>query len=242
MQQVSSDVEICCVVTKPLVLQRPVPGESQPNIQGDSMAPSFWSCTSDFTNTGTGDSKNSETTGPLSLHLAASQENILCGESESQRFGTLDPVMQASGRKKPPVEENTCSSPKENSTPSSKPGCSCFFRSKAESLPEAVSRAELPSTEHPEQANFSQRILDLPRTADKNRTHLQPDSDERPHDTAAIAFQKPPVTLRSPEFKTYTATPPKTYKKRGLEMMRKQTRIEYDDTSSDDEDRLVIEI
>ncbi|KAM8996365.1 zinc finger protein 831 isoform 3-T4 [Ara ararauna] len=242
MQQVSSDVEICCVVTQPLALQRPVPADSQPNIQGDPMAPSFWSCTSDFTNTATGDSKNSETTGPLSLHLEASQENILCGESECQRFGTLDPVMQASGRKKPPVEENTCSSPKENSTPSSKPGCSSFFRSKAESLPEAVSRAELPSTEHPEQASFSQRILDLSRSADNNRTHLQPDSNGRPHDTAATAFKESPITLRSPEFKTYTATPSKTYKKRGLEMMRKQTRIEYDDISSDDEDRLVIEI
>lgn len=151
-------------------------------------------------------------------------------------------MIQASGRKKPPVEENTCPSPKENSTPSSKPGCSSFFRSKAESLSEAVSRAELPSTGHPEKANFSQRILDLPGSAAKNRTRLQPDSDGTPHDTAATAFKKPPVTLRSSEFKTYAATPSKTYKKRGLEMMRKQTRIEYDDTSSDDEDRLVIEI
>ncbi|XP_010008761.1 PREDICTED: zinc finger protein 831 [Nestor notabilis] len=242
MQQVSSDVEICCVVTQPLVVQRPVPGESQPDVQGDSMAPSFWSCTSDFTNTGTGDSTNSETPGPLSLHLEASQENILHGESESQRFGTLDPLTQASGRKKPPAEENTCPSPKENSTPSSKPGCSSFFRSKAESLPEAASRAELPGTEHPEKANFSQRILNLPGSAAKNGTRLQPGSGGRPHDTAATAFKKPPVTLRSPEFKTCAATPSRTYKKRGLEMMRKQTRIEYDDTSSDDEDRLVIEI
>ncbi|XP_004460222.1 zinc finger protein 831 [Dasypus novemcinctus] len=36
--------------------------------------------------------------------------------------------------------------------------------------------------------------------------------------------------------------PSKTIKKRSLEGMRKQTRVEFSDTSSDDEDRLVIEI
>ncbi|KFP51972.1 hypothetical protein N323_08976, partial [Cathartes aura] len=174
MQQVSSDVEICCLVTQPLALQRSVPGESQPNIQSDSMAPSFWSCPSDFTSTGTGDqpdSTNSETTGPLSLHLEASQENILNVEPESQRFGTSDPVIQAAGREKPPTEENTYSSPKENSTPSSQPGCSRLFGSKAESLPESVTRAKLPSIEYTERANFSQKIVDLHGSADKNGTH-----------------------------------------------------------------------
>ncbi|KAM9647145.1 zinc finger protein 831 isoform 2-T3 [Morphnus guianensis] len=244
-QQVSSDVEICCLVTQPLVLQQSVPGDSQPNIQSDLMASSFWSCPFDFTNTGTGDqldSRNSEPTGPLSLHLEASQENILNVESESQIFGTLDPVIQASGREKPPTEENTYSSLKENSTPSSQPGCSHVFRSKAESRPESVTRAKLPSTVYTERANFSQKILDLHGSADKNGTHLQSNSYGRPHETATTAFKKPPITLRSPEFKTYSATPSKIYKKRGLEVMRKQTRVEYDDTSSDDEDRLVIEI
>ncbi|KFV56757.1 hypothetical protein N328_08847, partial [Gavia stellata] len=174
MQQVNSDVEICCLATQPLVLQRPVPGESQPNVQSDSMASSFWSCPSDFTNTGTGDqldSTNSEATGPLSLHLEAIQENVLNVESERQRFGTSQAVTQASEREKPPTEENTYSSPKENSAPSSQPGCSRLFRSKAESLPESVTGAELPSIEYAEQANFSQKILDLHGSADKNGTH-----------------------------------------------------------------------
>ncbi|KAM6053423.1 zinc finger protein 831 [Theristicus caerulescens] len=245
MQHVSSGVAIRCLVTQPLVRQRSVPGESQPNVQSDSTAPSCWSRPSGFTNTGTGDqldSTNSETTGPLSLHLEASQENILNVEPESQRFGTLDPVLQASGREKPPIEENTYSSPKENSAPSSQPGCSRLFGSKAESLPESVTRAKLPSIEYTERANFSPKILDLHGSADKNGTHLQSNSNVRPHETATTTFKKPLITLRSPEFKTYSATPSKTYKKRGLEMMRKQTRVEYDDTSSDDEDRLVIEI
>lgn len=37
-------------------------------------------------------------------------------------------------------------------------------------------------------------------------------------------------------------TPARAVKKRSLEGMRKQTRVEFSDTSSDDEDRLVIEI
>ncbi|KAM6298576.1 zinc finger protein 831 [Aegotheles albertisi] len=245
MQQVSSGVGICCLVTQPLVLRRSVPGDSQPNVQGDSVASSVWPCPSDCTNTGTGDqlgSTNSETTGPLSLHLEATQENVLTVESEGQRCGTLDPVIQASGREKPPTEENTYSPPKENSAASSQPGCSRSFGSKAESLPESATRAELPSTEHIERANFSQKVLDLHRSAHKNGAHLQSNSYGRPHEAAATTDRKPPVTLRSPEFKTYSATPSKSYKKRGLEMMRKQTRVEYDDTSSDDEDRLVIEI
>ncbi|XP_056210756.1 zinc finger protein 831 [Falco biarmicus] len=246
VQQVSSDVEICCLVTQPLVHQRSVPGESQLYVHSDSMASSFWSCPSDFTNSGTGDkldSTNSETTGPLSLHLETSQENILNVESESQRLGMLDAVIQASGNEKPPAEENTYSPPKENSAPGSQPACSHLFGSKAESLPESVPRAALPSTACTERANFSQNILDLHGSADKNGTHLQSNSSRKPHSTATTTtFKKPPITPRSPEFKTCSATPSKTYKKRGLEMMRKQTRVEYDDTSSDDEDRLVIEI
>ncbi|KFP34287.1 hypothetical protein N325_01511, partial [Colius striatus] len=174
MQHVSRDVEICCIVTQPLVLQQSVPVESQTNIQSDSMASSFPSCSSDVTNTGTGDqpdSTNAETTDPLSLHLEASQENILNVESESQRFATLDLMIQASGKEKLPIEENTNTPPKENTTPSSQPECSHLFRSKAESLPESVTRVKLPSVEYTEQVNFPEKILDPHRSADKDGIH-----------------------------------------------------------------------
>ncbi|XP_017590071.1 PREDICTED: zinc finger protein 831 isoform X1 [Corvus brachyrhynchos] len=245
LQEFSSDVAICCWVTQPLVLQPSLPGESQPSLRSDPVAASFGSCSPEFTNTGTGDqpdSTNPEAAAPLSLHPGASQENKLRVESESQIFGMSDPVIQASRREKPPTEENTHSPPKENSPPSSQPGCSHLFGSQAESFPESVMRAQLPSREHSERANSSQHLLDLHGSADKSRSHLQPNPYGSPHGTATATFKKPPITLRSPEFKSFSATPPKTYKKRGLEMMRKQTRVEYDDTSSDDEDRLVIEI
>ncbi|XP_009996928.1 PREDICTED: zinc finger protein 831 [Chaetura pelagica] len=244
-QLVSQAVEICCLVTQSLVLQCAVPGEAPPNLQSDSRESSAWSGPSDFANTGTGDqtdSTNSETTGPLSLHIETTQENVLHVESESQRVGTLDSVIQASGREKPPAEENTYSCPKESSAPSSQPGCSRFFGSKAESPPESATTAKSPSTEYTEWTNFSQKILAFQRRADKNGTHLQPHSYGRPHEAAITALRKSPINLRSPEFNTYSATPCKMYKKRGLEIMRKQTRVEYDDTSSDDEDRLIIEI
>nr|XP_013808143.1 PREDICTED: zinc finger protein 831 [Apteryx mantelli mantelli] len=242
MQQVSNDVEICCSVTQPLVLQRSVPGESQPNVPTDSMASSFWSCPSDSPNTGTDgqtDSTSSETTDRLSLCPETTQGNIINIETESRRFGAADLVIQASGREKCPTEEIRFSSPKENSTASSQPGCSHTLGSKAGSLLEPNTKANLPSIEYTERANFSQKVL--PGNTDKNGTSLQSDNYGRPQ-TNTAASKEPSITLRFPEFKTYSATPSKTYKKRGLEMMRKQTRVEYDDTSSDDEDRLVIEI
>ncbi|KFU90384.1 hypothetical protein M959_06513, partial [Chaetura pelagica] len=173
-QLVSQAVEICCLVTQSLVLQCAVPGEAPPNLQSDSRESSAWSGPSDFANTGTGDqtdSTNSETTGPLSLHIETTQENVLHVESESQRVGTLDSVIQASGREKPPAEENTYSCPKESSAPSSQPGCSRFFGSKAESPPESATTAKSPSTEYTEWTNFSQKILAFQRRADKNGTH-----------------------------------------------------------------------
>ncbi|XP_021272521.1 zinc finger protein 831 [Numida meleagris] len=242
MRQASNDVELCCLATQPLVLQRSVPGESQKNVQTDSMASSFWSCPFGLTDTIKGDqsnSTNSETTCPLSLHLEASQENVPNVELEIQSFGTLDSVIQASGRANDQTEENTCSSSKENPTHNSQAGCLHSLGSKGESRLESVSMGKLSHTEYTEQEN-SQKILRLHGAADKNGAHQQTETYGRPHETAT--FKKPSVTLRSPEFNNYSATPSKTYKKRGLEMMRKQIRVEYDDTSSDDEDRLVIEI
>ncbi|XP_062361200.1 zinc finger protein 831 [Cinclus cinclus] len=244
LQESSRDVAICCWVTKPLVLQPALPGESWPSLRSNPVAAPFGSCP-EFTNTGTGDqadSTNPEAAAPLSLHPGAGQENILRVESERQIFGISDPLIQAFRREKDPSGESTRSPPRENSAPSSQPGCSHLFGSQAESVPERVTRAQLPSREDSQRANLSQHLLQLHRSADKNRSHLQPNPCGRPHGTAPSTFKKPPVTLRSPEFKSYSATSTKTYKKRGLEMMRKQTRVEYDDTSSDDEDRLVIEI
>ncbi|XP_042690357.1 zinc finger protein 831 [Centrocercus urophasianus] len=242
MQEVSSDVEPRCSVTQPLVLQQSVPEESQTNVQTDSMA-SFWSCPFGLTNTikgGQSISTNSETSCPLSLSLEVRQESVPSVELEIQSFGTLDSMIQASGRAEDQTEENTCSSSKENSTHNSQARCLHSLGSKAESHLESVSVAKLSHTECTEQEN-SQKILHLRGAAAKNGAHQQTETYGRQHETAST-FKKPSVTLRSPEFSNFSATASKTYKKRGLEMMRKQIRVEYDDTSSDDEDRLVIEI
>ncbi|XP_063490278.1 zinc finger protein 831 [Symphalangus syndactylus] len=52
----------------------------------------------------------------------------------------------------------------------------------------------------------------------------------------SVVPSKPEQPIEIPE------APSKSLKKRSLEGMRKQTRVEFSDTSSDDEDRLVIEI
>ncbi|XP_015737223.1 zinc finger protein 831 [Coturnix japonica] len=244
MQEVSSDVELCRLVTQPLVLQRSAPEESHANVQPESMASSLWSCPFSLTNTIKGDQSvgtSSETTCPLSLGLEASQENGPNVELGNQSIGTLDSMIQASERAEEQTEENTCSSSKENSTHSSQAGCLHSLGSKAASHLESVSMAKLSHTECTEQEN-SQKVLHLHGAADKNGAHQQTETYGRQHETASSTFKKPSVTLRSPEFNNYSETPSKSYKKRGLEMMRKQTRVEYDDTSSDDEDRLVIEI
>ncbi|XP_063260321.1 zinc finger protein 831 [Prinia subflava] len=241
LQEFSRDVAFCCWVSQPLLLRPSLPRESQPSLRSHPGPASFGSCP-EFTNPGTGDqpdSTNPEAAAPLSLHPGASQENVLRVESERQIFGISDAVSQASGREKAPSEENTGSPPP---APGSQAGCSRLLGSQAERVPDTATRAQIPSTEHSQRAKVPQHLLELHGGTDKNRSHPQPNPYGRPHGAAAAGFKKPPITLRSPESKGYSAAPPKTYKKRGLEMMRKQTRVEYDDTSSDDEDRLVIEI
>ncbi|XP_071429143.1 zinc finger protein 831 [Pithys albifrons albifrons] len=231
-QQVGRDVPLG--LAQPLALPPCQPGHSRHSLGRDPAVPSLGANTGDPP-----DSTNPEPAAPLSFHLETSQGNTRSAQSQSQVFGMLDLAL---GREKPPTEENTYSPPQTPSAPSSQPGCSRLFGSKAESLPESVTRAQLPNREHTEQKNPTQNLPDLHGSTDGSRSHLQPNPYGRSHGTATTAFKKPPVSVRCPEFKSYSATPSKTFKKRGLEMMRRQTRVEYDDTSSDDEDRLVIEI
>uniref|UniRef100_A0A7M4FU20 Zinc finger protein 831 n=1 Tax=Crocodylus porosus TaxID=8502 RepID=A0A7M4FU20_CROPO len=82
-------------------------------------------------------------------------------------------------------------------------------------------------------------VISPNRCLDKSQAYLQPDDH---HDIETSALKEPSFPFSTTEATATSAAPSKAYKKRSLEMMRKQTRVEYDDTSSDDEDRLVIEI
>ncbi|XP_054429317.1 zinc finger protein 831 [Pteronotus mesoamericanus] len=65
---------------------------------------------------------------------------------------------------------------------------------------------------------------------------------EKCHESGFRAPQDGVVPSKSGQPTEVSQAPSKTIKKRSLEGMRKQSRVELSDTSSDDEDRLVIEI
>lgn len=238
MQQANNDLNICCLVTQPLMLQQSAPAQSQSNAISDPVGSSFWSFPFDFIGTGKchqHDIVGSEVTSPVFLWPQADQKNILNGESQAQRFAPLDLLVQSSEKGKHLIEENAYASPKEKFTPSSKTTCSALLGSNKPC--ETITRTSLPSIVPTQGTNSSHSSPN--RCPDKSQAYLQPDDH---HDIETSALKEPSFPFSTTEATATSAAPSKAYKKRSLEMMRKQTRVEYDDTSSDDEDRLVIEI
>ncbi|KAM7150227.1 zinc finger protein 831 isoform 2-T3 [Macrochelys suwanniensis] len=244
MRQTNNDVDICCLVTRPLMHQKSFPGETQPNAHSDPVESSFWSFPFDFVGTGTccqHVSMGSEVTAPFFLWPKADHKNILNVESQGQSFAALYPLVQTSGKEEHPMGGNSYLALKEKLTPSSKTVCSASLGSKVNTLPEtSITSTSLPSTANIQGINFSDSSPH--GCVDKNGAYLQSDGHGRLNETATNTFKEPSFPFSPTESTASSETPSKTYKKRGLEMIRKQTRVEYDDTSSDDEDRLVIEI
>uniref|UniRef100_A0A8C3RKS2 Zinc finger protein 831 n=1 Tax=Chelydra serpentina TaxID=8475 RepID=A0A8C3RKS2_CHESE len=244
MRQTNNDVDICCLVTRPLMHQKSFPVETQPNAHSDPVESSFWSFPFDFVGTGTccqHVSMGSEVTAPFFLWPKADHKNILNVESQGQSFAALYPLVQTSGKEEHPMGGNSYLSLKEKLTPSSKTVCSASLGSKVNTLPEtSITSTSLPSTANIQGINFSDSSPH--GCVDKNGAYLQSDGHGRLNETATNTFKEPSFPFSPTESTASSETPSKTYKKRGLEMIRKQTRVEYDDTSSDDEDRLVIEI
>ncbi|XP_030389361.1 zinc finger protein 831 isoform X1 [Gopherus evgoodei] len=244
MQQTNNDLDICCLVTQPLIRQKSFPVEPPPNAHSDPVESSFWSFPFDLVGTGTccqHVSMGSEVTAPFSLWPKADHKNILNLESQGQSFAALYPLVQTSGKEEHPMEGNSYSSLKEKLTPSSKTVCSALLGSKVNTLPEtSITNTSLPSTANIQGINSSNNSPH--GCMDKNGAYLQSDGHGRLNKTGTNTFKEPSFPFSPTESTASSETPSKTYKKRGLEMIRKQTRVEYDDTSSDDEDRLVIEI
>ncbi|XP_074868212.1 zinc finger protein 831 [Carettochelys insculpta] len=240
-EQTNTDLDICCCVTQSLMLQKSFPVEPQPNASSDTVASSFWSFPYDFVGTGTGCqhvNMGSEVTTPLFLCPKADRKNILNVESQGQSCDALYPLVQISEKEEHPMEGNSFSSLKEKLTPSSKTMCS-------DSLVNTVPETLVTGTCLPSIANTQGTTPSISTSCgcvDKNGTYLQSDGHGRLNETGTNTFKESSFTISATESIASPETPSKTYKKRGLEMMRKQTRVEYNDTSSDDEDRLVIEI
>lgn len=153
-------------------------------------------------------------------------------ESRSQNVSLLEPLSHVPGRTELAKNDNSYSPVHEKLPPVVQTPCYRSLRSKL--LTEtSVSNICLTSSRHAQEtARFPLRH---PR-ADKNSGSLQ--LDNRQGKLCAGKFpasKNPSVPLDS------LGTPSKSYKKQTLEMMSKQTHVE-EDTSSEDEDRLVIEI
>nr|XP_025046267.1 zinc finger protein 831 [Pelodiscus sinensis] len=242
-EQTNNDLDICCLVTQPLTLQKPFPVEPQPNVYSDPVESSFWSFPFDFIGTGTccqHVSMGSEVTAPFFVWPKADHKNILNVESQSQSFAAAYPLVQTSGKEEHPMEGNSYSSLKGKLIPSSKTVCSASLGSKVNTLPQtSITSTSLPSTANIQGMNTSH---DPHECVNKNGAYLQSDGQGKLNETGTNTFKEPSFPSSPTESTASSETPSRTYKKRGLERMRKQTRVEYDDTSSDDEDRLVIEI
>uniref|UniRef100_K7FEK0 Zinc finger protein 831 n=1 Tax=Pelodiscus sinensis TaxID=13735 RepID=K7FEK0_PELSI len=231
-EQTNNDLDICCLVTQPLTLQKPFPVEPQPNVYSDPVESSFWSFPFDFIGT--------EVTAPFFVWPKADHKNILNVESQSQSFAAAYPLVQTSGKEEHPMEGNSYSSLKGKLIPSSKTVCSASLGSKVNTLPQtSITSTSLPSTANIQGMNTSH---DPHECVNKNGAYLQSDGQGKLNETGTNTFKEPSFPSSPTESTASSETPSRTYKKRGLERMRKQTRVEYDDTSSDDEDRLVIEI
>ncbi|XP_075757228.1 zinc finger protein 831 isoform X2 [Pelodiscus sinensis] len=242
-EQTNNDRDICCLVTQPLTLQKPFPVEPQPNVYSDPVESSFWSFPFDFIGTGTccqHVSMGSEVTAPFFVWPKADHKNILNVESQSQSFAAAYPLVQTSGKEEHPMEGNSYSSLKGKLIPSSKTVCSASLGSKVNTLPQtSITSTSLPSTANIQGMNTSHGPHEC---VNKNGAYLQSDGQGKLNETGTNTFKEPSFPSSPTESTASSETPSRTYKKRGLERMRKQTRVEYDDTSSDDEDRLVIEI
>uniref|UniRef100_A0A8C8RRN5 Zinc finger protein 831 n=1 Tax=Pelusios castaneus TaxID=367368 RepID=A0A8C8RRN5_9SAUR len=240
MRQTNNDLDVFCLVTQPLQIQKSLPGDPQTNAHSDPVESSFWSFPFDFVGTGTSCqhvSIGSAITGPFFLWPKADHKNALQVESQDQSFAALYPLVQTSGKEEHPMEGNSYSSLKEKLNPSSKTVCSASLGSKVNTHPEtSISSTILPSIMNVQGTNPS--YSSSCGCVDKNGAFLQSDC----HETGTNTFKDSSFPFSPTESAASSETPSKTSKKRGLEMMRKQTRVEYNDTSSDDEDRLVIEI
>ncbi|XP_077191856.1 zinc finger protein 831 [Paroedura picta] len=164
----------------------------------------------------------------VSEGLKAEGKSVLCMESRTRNVSISEPLPHDPGR----AEASSYSTLHKELPPTIQTPCYPSLRSK---LLTETTVPNICSTGSRYVQEATRAPLHL-GCADKNRS--TPQLDNRPGTLCAAqspAFRNPSAPLGSP------GRPPKSYKKQTLEMMNKQTHVE-EDTSSEDEDRLVIEI
>ncbi|XP_066480815.1 zinc finger protein 831 [Tiliqua scincoides] len=198
----------------------------------DHSWPSTGICSVDFIDTGkihSHQNVGSEVTSPIFAELKTDCKDAPHAEPKCQSVTVLKPPVPITGSKVP-AGEDLSPSFTEQLAPTFQTSCPISFGSKMFSEPSASSNC-LPVLRHVEETSNSTAYLEC---SDKNSSFVQPDDQQgEPCETGLPAFRK--VSANS-------GILPRSFKKQSLEMTNKQTCVEYDDTSSDDEDRLIIEI
>ncbi|XP_060088951.1 zinc finger protein 831 [Heteronotia binoei] len=170
-----------------------------------------------------------EVTRPVSNGPKADCKNVLCMESRSQKRSVFEPLPHVPGRTEQTKKGNLYS-PLHEKLPSVIQTQCCSLKSKL--LTEmSVSNVCLTSSRHAQTAESPLHHGSAAKSSSMQLDNWQGKlcASEFP------VFRNPSAPLGS------SGTPSKSYKKQTLEMMNKQTHVE-EDTSSEDEDRLIIEI
>ncbi|XP_053100420.1 zinc finger protein 831 isoform X2 [Hemicordylus capensis] len=207
--------------------------ETQTHVHIGHSWPSIGTCNFEFIDTGKVHpchNVGSEVTSPLSTELKRGSKNVLCVESKCQNAAVSEPSVYTTGRKEQPTDGDVCPSLKEQFSSTFQAPRPVLLGSKLLTETSVSS-----SSRHVRKTSSSPACLEC---ADKNSssTHLGGRQEETLCKAGLLGFKNLSAPLAS------SGIPTQAYKKQSLEMTNKQNRVEYDDTSSDDEDRLIIEI
>ncbi|XP_062998332.1 zinc finger protein 831 [Elgaria multicarinata webbii] len=207
--------------------------EPQPAINSDHCWPSSGTCNFEFKDVNKSHPHNlvdSQVTSPIFVGSKADCNNM---ESENQHFTLSKSSVDISEREEQSTDKDLYPSLKEQLTSTLQTPYPVLLTSKL--LTEiSVSSNLLPGSLHVQEINSSSGYL---RCTDKNHHSMKADNSQEKICKPGFPTSENPSAFQGP------GTLSKSYKKQSLEMMNKQSHVEYDDTSSsDDEDRLIIEI
>ncbi|XP_072489514.1 zinc finger protein 831 [Notamacropus eugenii] len=184
----------------------------------------------------------------ISISLGAKSNHktlrIHSDESRAQGSAIADPLSQNIPNREPIVVSKSCSPLPEKPSSGSRISCSASVgmtgKTQLETSPSGLSTSSLHQVTVRPRTYFS--TSSYYGCGEKHGTCIG-ESDSGKNQVTRMVTVKESIIAASPgESSNISGASSKTVKKRSLEGMRKQTRIEYSDTSSDDEDRLVIEL
>ncbi|XP_043844788.1 zinc finger protein 831 [Dromiciops gliroides] len=165
-------------------------------------------------------------------------------ESQAQDSAIVVPLSQSIPNREPIVVGKSCSPLPEKPSSGSRISCSASLGMTGKT--ELKTPAAGPSTSNLHQVTVRPQTYFSTSSyyscGEKHGTCID-GSDNGKNQVARMVTVKESFIAADPgESSNTSGVSAKTLKKRSLEGMRKQTRVEYSDTSSDDEDRLVIEL